>query len=94
MQSINSGAAVTQEMLCAMLERVELPAAKRLRVKSEGLVGSEPHQGDAQTDSQQAVVVPSQAVVASTWCSALPLFETMQLDPARCPRILPQAGEP
>ena len=65
-QSINSGAAVTQEMLCAMLERVELPSAKRLRVKSEGLVGSEPHQGDAQTDSQQAVVVPSQAVVASS----------------------------
>ena len=35
-----------------------------------------------------------QAVVASPLCIALPWFERVQLDPARCPRILPQAGEP
>ena len=71
MQSIVSGAPVTQDMLCAMLEQVELPPAKRLKVQSAGLVVSEPPQGDAQIDSQQAIVVSSQAGVASSASQAI-----------------------
>ena len=70
-QSIVSGEPVTQQMLCAMLEQVELPDAKRLKVQSASLVASEPSQGDAQTDSQQASVVASQAGGASTASPAI-----------------------
>ena len=79
LQSIVSGAPVTQQMLCTMLEQVELPPAKRAKVESAVSVASEPPQDDAQGNSQkstndavaasQATVVASEATVAARQAS-------------------------
>ena len=64
LQSIVSGAPVTQHMLCTMLEQVELPPAKRAKVHSAVSVASEPPQEDVA--ASQATVVASQATVAAS----------------------------
>ena len=79
MQSIVSVAPVTQQMLCTMLEPVELPPAKRAKVESAVSVASEPPQDDAQGNSQkstndavaasQAIAVASEATVAASQAS-------------------------